>query len=108
MVLPGVYKGILNGVHQRGEGGFLYVRADHAAYIFPSELKNQNDLRDALQDMLQDEAAQHVYYVVEEKDGKGHVLAYPRAVVRDAVEKEYGRLHREGEGRIVEDQGDSL
>jgi hypothetical protein len=119
MVLHGIYKAILNGIHERGEGGFLYVRDNEAAYIFPHELKNQNDLRNGLQEMLQDDASQFVYYVVEEKDGKGHVLAYPRQVVRDAVENEFRGQSKqtsshdelvlgEGESRIVENKEDSI
>ena len=85
MELHGVYKGILNGLHERGEGGVLYLRDNTATYIFPNELKNQNDLRDALHEMLESDSGKLVFFVVEEKEGKCHVLAYPRAVVRDAV-----------------------
>ena len=119
MVLHGIFKAILNGIHERGEGGFLYVCDNEVAYIFPSELKNQTDLRNGLQEMLQDDNSQYVYYVVEKKDGKCHVLAYPRQVVRDAIENEFRgqskqtsycdeRVLGEGENRIVEHQEDSV
>ena len=85
MGLHGIYKGILNGIHHRGDGGFLYVRKNEVAYVFLHELKNQHDLRNGLQELLQDDNAKLVYYVVEEKDGACHVLAYPRVVVEQAV-----------------------
>lgn len=113
MVLHGVYRGLLNGVYERGEGGFLYVRGDEAAYMFPHELQNQDKMRDGLQEILQDESAKHFFYVLEEKDGKGHVLAYPRQVVQEAVLNEYGRgndprvVLSKGEDRVEEDLKES-
>jgi hypothetical protein len=109
MVLHGIYKAIINGIHERGEGGFLYVCDDKAAYIFPHELKNQDDLRNGLQEILTDDASQYVYYVVEEKNGKGHVLAYPRQIVRDAVENEYRGQSKEisSHDELVLSEGES-
>ena len=110
MVLHGIYKGILNGLHERGEGGFLYVRNDEAAYLFPHELKNQKDLQDGLQEMLEGDAARHVFYVVEETAGKCHVLAYPREVVwktiKDELLRDGGRGSEEGGRSIHGDGGD--
>ena len=91
--MHGVYKGLINGVHQRGEGGFLFVRGDEQAYMFPREL-DQADLREGLETILCDEAAQDVFYVVEERDGHAHVLAYPRTVVRSELELEVERQLR--------------
>ena len=77
----GVYRAIVNGVHTRGEGGFLFVRGEECAYMFPSELRAPDEFRDTLSTMIADEASSHVFYAVEQRDGKLHVLAYPREVV---------------------------
>ena len=90
MGLHGVYKGILNGHYTRGEGGFLYIRANRdLAYIFPHELKNQNDLCQQMQTMLAADTSHLVFYVAEEKDNRVHVLAYPRHIVQAAVESDF-------------------
>ena len=85
--LHGVYTAILNGFHQRGDGGFLYLRDNNAMYLFPDEIKNQNDLRESLRSMLQDDSAKNVFYVAEERDGEIHLVAYPRAVVLEEARK---------------------
>ena len=107
MGLHGIYKGILNGIHQRGDGGFLYVRKNEAAYVFPHELKNQDDLCDRLQELLQDDNAKLVYYVVEEADNACHVLAYPRAVVEQAVVdsvRPNQTVHVDGADRVAQNK----
>ena len=85
----GVYRAIVNGVHARGEGGFLLVVGGECAYMFPSELSAPDEFRGTLSTMISDEASSHVFYVVEHRNGKLHVLAYPReAVLRGAVAEE--------------------
>jgi len=96
MPVHGVFRAALNGVHERGTGGFVYVRGDSCAYIFPHELTDQDDLRDTLIDAFAHESADRVFYVVEERDEKLHVLAYPREHVLTAVaEEEQGRIVEE-------------
>lgn len=86
MPLHGVFKAAMNGIHLRGDGGFVYVKGDSCAYMFPRELVGQDDLRDALEEALTNEHASRVFYVVEERDGQLHMLAYPREnVLRDVV-----------------------
>lgn len=78
----GVFRGIANGVEQRGDGGFLFVRGDHCAYMFLHELGNlEAAQREHLEELLHGEAARKVFYVLEEKDANLHVLAYPKEVV---------------------------
>lgn len=79
--LHGIFKAAINGIQYRGTGGFVYVKADECGYMFPNELVHQPDLRTALDEMLQSESASRVFYVVEERDGNLHVLAYPRDAV---------------------------
>ena len=91
MPLHGVYKGIINGLHTRGDGGFLYVKGDECAYMFPHELKNQNDTRKGIESLLQEDESCSKFYVLEERDGHAHIMAYERSTVREEVEKElYG------------------
>lgn len=85
-MLHGVFKAALNGIHERGNGGFVYVKDDKCAYMFPRELKDQTQLSETLDEMLSDEKASQVFYVVEERDKQMHLLAYPRdRVLKDMV-----------------------
>lgn len=94
MPLHGVYRAALNGVHARGDGGFVFVRGDECTYMFPSELTGHATASDSLAELLEAEAGKSVFYVVEERDAQLHVLAYPRdRVLRDAIE-EYGSAPR--------------
>lgn len=83
--LHGVYKALLNGVHERGEGGFLYVKGGECAYLKPHELVGQPQVSEALAQMLADEKAAAAFYVAEERDGQLHLLAYPKETVYRAV-----------------------
>ena len=78
--MHGAYGAILRGVRDRGDGGVLYVRENKGVYCFPVELNDQN-ARDTLEDLLAGEDAKRVFYVIEERDGKAHILAYPREEV---------------------------
>lgn len=77
--LHGVFRAILQGVHTRGEGGVLYVKGDGCAYRFPREFPD-DAFRGSLETILEDDEGAH-FFVVEERDGQLHVLAYPRAHV---------------------------
>ena len=80
-MLHGVFKALLKGTIDRGEGGVLFVRGDECAYRFPSEFQDQNFATN-LQDLVDERA--DLFFVVEEREGSLHVVAY---------EKE--RVHRE-------------
>ena len=87
-MVHGIFKAALNGIHARGNGGFVYVKGDECAYMFPRELKGQPELCETLEEMLADDAASRVFYVVEERDGQLHLGAYPRdSVLRDMIEE---------------------
>ena len=80
--IHGVFRAALNGIHERGNGGFVFVKGDECAYMFPHEIAAKNkDMASTLEEMLSDEKAQRVFYVVEERDSALHVLAYPRDTV---------------------------
>ena len=97
MPLHGVFKAAINGIHTRGDGGFVYVKGDSCAYMFPNELVGQDQIRDALSVLLSDENAQRMFYVAEEREGNLNVRAYERAqVLKDIVEQD------EDASRIVE------
>ena len=74
--MHGVFKAILNGVHVRGDGGVLYVRGDECAYRFPREFPDAG-FRGSLDTILEEDERKH-FFVVEERDGQLHVLAYPK------------------------------
>ena len=87
MPVHGVFRAAVQGVRDRGDGGFVYVRGDECGYMFPRELRGQDDARRGLDELLEAPAASRVFYVVEERDGHLHVLAYPRErVLRELVE----------------------
>ena len=74
-------------MHERGDGGFVYVKGDECTYLFPSELTGHAEMTESLTEMLADERAKMVFYVVEERDSALHVLAYPRKrVLSDMIE----------------------
>ena len=83
--MHGVFKALLNGVHARGTGGVLYVKGQECAYRFPREFGDET-FRSSLASIVDGDDAN--FYVVEEKDGALHLLAYPKEhVFRAAVEE---------------------
>ena len=88
MPVHGVFRAAIQGMHDRGDGGFVYVRGDECGYMFPRELRGQEEARRGLEELLEAPAASQVFYVVEERDGSLHVLAYPRErVYRDVADE---------------------
>ena len=74
-MVHGVFKAALNGTQYRGTGGFVYVKGDECAYMFPRELQGQPQLCETLEGMLADENASSVFYVVEERGGRHRLVA---------------------------------
>lgn len=85
MPLHGVFRAAIQGMHDRGTGGFVYVKGEHCGYIFPHELQGQDEARDAMQDLLTDEASTENIFVMENRDEKLHVLAYSKEVIKKAL-----------------------
>jgi hypothetical protein len=76
----------MQGTLDRGNGGLVYVKGDECAYVFPNELNGGDEIKETLTELLENEHAARVFYVVEERDSKLHVLAYPRdQVLADMV-----------------------
>lgn len=79
--LHGVFKAILNGTVERGEGGILYVNdKDECKYAFPHEFHNPT-FRSSLETLMEEDDGVH-FYVAREADGKVHLVAYPKERVR--------------------------
>lgn len=97
--LHGVFKGILNGVHERGDGGVLYVKGDACAYRFPNEFADEG-IRDSLTTILEEHGTRQ-FFVVDEKDGQLHVLAYSKQHVLDEAVA-WARQGSSDPGRIDE------
>jgi hypothetical protein len=100
--LHGVFKGILNGINERGDGGVLFVKGDECAYRFASEFTNE-EFRGALSTVLENDDNQH-FFVVEERDKQLNVLAYPKTRVWSDLLKnaESGQKPKTKETRITE------
>lgn len=90
--MHGVFKALLNGVHARGTGGVLYVKGQECAYRFPREFQDEA-FRSTLESIVEDDPVN--FYVVEEKDGALHLLAYPREHVFRAAVSEDPRVEEE-------------
>lgn len=85
--MHGVFTALINGVHEKGEGGVLWVRGEICAYCFPDDFGNA-EFASGLKLMLCNPQSQTVFFVVNEADGKLHVVAYPR-------DKVYAEYHAE-------------
>lgn len=85
--LHGVFACLLNGFHDRGEGGVAYVDGENVAYLFPREFRGVPDgFVDTLDAMLAGDEGKKAFFVIEKKQNKLDVLAYPRTrVVQEAV-----------------------
>lgn len=80
--LHGVFCEMLNGMHLRGTGGVVHVKGDGCRYCFPREFSHE-EFRKGLEEVVEDDD-QH-FYVVHEKDGYMHLLAYARDTVYRAA-----------------------
>lgn len=78
--MHGVFKALINGVHEKGEGGVLWVRGETCTYCFPDDFNNA-EFAAGLKEMLTKPNATTLFFVVNEKDGVAHVVAYPRVNV---------------------------
>ena len=81
--IHGIYAAILNGTHERGTGGVLYVKGEECAYRFPCEFTN-GQFQEKLGEILEEDGGAN-FYVVEERDQQLHILAYPKQVVEYEV-----------------------
>ena len=59
--LHGVFKAALNGIHERGNGGFVYVKGDMCAYTFPREFRGSTQMTETMEELLADEKAARVF-----------------------------------------------
>ena len=98
--LHGVFKGILNGIHERGEGGVLFVKGEECAYRFASEFTNA-EFRCTLRDILDKDQGLH-FFVVEERDKQLHVLAYPKTRVWSHCTRDPSETKEPKQADIVE------
>lgn len=74
--LHGVFKALLKGARDRGDGGVLYVKGDECAYRFAHEFRDAG-FRKQLEEVLESDDARGLLFVVEERDAALHLLAYP-------------------------------
>ena len=81
MPLHGVFKAAMNGISVRGNGGFVYVKGDSCAYMFPDELVGQEDIKRKLSTLLSNSEANRMFFVAEVQDGKFNLKAYERTQV---------------------------
>lgn len=91
MPLHGVFRGILKGWQERGEGGFLFVNGkEECAYCFPSELTNlSEEAREGIRAALE-QGGKRIFLVAQEKKESGQleVRAYERDHVFSSVAQE--------------------
>ena len=108
MPVHGIFAALLNGVHERGEGGVLLVKGEECAYLFPHELPDPTGMGESLRETLAQPETRSVFLVVLVSETRADVVAYPRERVyreaREAVaaEKEAAPAPGEEEARITE------
>jgi hypothetical protein len=82
--MSGIFRAIINGVHERGDGGFLYVKNDQCSWMFPHEFKH-GAMRETLEELVERKQVFHVVEVGEQVT----IKAYDReAVMRGALPAE--------------------
>ena len=100
--MHGVFTALINGLHEKGEGGVLWVRGETCAYCFPDDFGN-DEFASGLKMMLSKPQSRTLFLVVNETDGRLDVVGYPRARVYEEYEEE---LRRAGIGESRGDGGD--
>ena len=85
--MHGVFTALINGVHEKGEGGVLWVRGDTCKYCFPKEFTNK-EFVSGLELMLSRPHATSHFFVVTQKEDKMDVMAYPRTRVYEECREE--------------------
>lgn len=99
--LHGIFKALLNGRHERGSGGALYVKDELCAYRFPQEFPES--FRGALSDLIEEDGGEH-FFVVEEREKQLHVVKYPCVRVLEDIQ---GTMDAPSDARVEEiDAGD--
>ena len=107
--VPGIYRAILKGNHERGTGGILYVRGELCAYRFPNEFPDPK-VCERLEEVLAEDNEQHFYVLEDKSDGQLHLLAYPRDVVRSCVANALAQQEQQEQQQevIVEEENSSV
>lgn len=100
---------LASGVARRGEGGFLLLRGDDCAYVFPDELSSE-EAKTKMTRLLASESSRAGYFVMDVVGGRAHVVAFPRTLVYEEAQRatdEYRRAGAEGAvEEVAEDQAD--
>ena len=108
--MHGVFKALVNGLQEKGEGRVLWVRGETCSYCCPEDFGNA-EFASGLRMLLDKPQAQTLFFVVNEEGGKLHVVAYPREKVYREYEEEFRRVkmleEEEGKGPCIEEEGES-
>lgn len=89
----GVFRAIVNGVEQRGDDGFLYVKGESCAYMKLGELENM-DFKAALTEIISNDDGEH-FFVATETSGQVDIMAYKKERVYENVKQdELSKLQR--------------
>lgn len=100
--IHGIFAAIVKGRQDRGDDGILYVKGEMCAYLKPNEFPDANMCAMAKQ-LLEMEQSAHVFWVMEERDGRGHVGAYPREKVYHMLSQRTSPQQPEGGGSSKDD-----
>lgn len=80
-----LFKLYLNGVSDKGKGGLIFKKQDHAAYIFPSELADVK-FGSSMKTLIEEPVNADMFFIVEETDGQAVVRAYNlQSIISDAA-----------------------
>lgn len=79
-----LFKLYLNGVSEKGKGGLIFKKQDHATYMFPSEFADHK-FGSSMKTLIEEPVNTDVFFIVEEKDGQAVVRAYNmQSIISDA------------------------
>ena len=74
---------IANGVMEKGEGGFLYVKDEMCAYCFPSDFSDNPEFQFGISELINN--TENLYYICWEENTKRHVGCISKDKVNEAV-----------------------
>jgi hypothetical protein len=83
-----IFQAIVNGVHEVGDGGVLYVKDGHCAYMLPEHFKDDG-VAEFVRKVVTSEHANKVFFAMEHQaDNTVRVRGYAREHVVQVASSE--------------------
>ena len=98
-----VFKALVLGLEQKGDGGVLWVRGDKYCYCFPEDFKNA-EFAYGIRALLSKPNSSTLFFVVSEREGRADVVCYERERVFREVEEEMKKMKEQGKAGTSEER----